>query len=53
MKIKKDKYYYYKRYIELKNQKEIKLKELEKIDKDLRILYIATGETILERLNNE
>ena len=52
MKIKKDNYYY-KRYIELKNKKDIKLKELEKIDKELRILYIATGETILERLNNE
>ena len=53
MKIKKDKYYYYKRYIELKKQQFSKLKELEKIDKDLRILYIATGETILERLRNE
>ena len=53
MKIKKDKYYYYKRYIELKNKKDIKLKELEKIDKDLRILYIVVGETILERLDNE
>ena len=49
MKIKKDNYYY-KKYIELKNQKDIKLKELEKIDKDLRILYIVVGETILEQL---
>ena len=52
MKIKKDNYYY-KKYIELKKQQFNKLKELQKIDKDLRILYIATGETILERLDNE